>query len=793
MTPVASNSADLENRLAFETLVSDLAARLAAAPGHALASTVEAALEETARLLGADRGQLLSVDVAGSEVRLLHAWHPHKIESSDRAVPASSVSELAPWAADLLATKRQPLAISALDELPPEAQRDRASFVARGVRSAFWVPVAIGPDLRYVLAIEATGGEVHWPRWLAQRLPRLGEILAHAVERKRVADAVRETDARIALATSSADAGPWDLDLSTGRIWATPAARTLYGFADDAEVTFEAVLSVVHPDDVVRVRERVSQAETTRGEFVDEYRVVLQGGAIRWVAVRGRAQQAADGSGRHIFGMSVDVTTRKLAEAEHRANVAHLQAAVDAAGLGFYLMSPPGETADLDDRARDLFGIPPEQERLARTFWLEHVHPDDRDRVTQASQDVQGGAAEHLSRIYRYLHPTRGLVWYQHTTRTFERDSSGRPVRVAGVLQDITEQKRIEWEIRERETRLEAAAALAGLGFYEIDFGKGRAFVDERFRDLCGMPSAPLKGLQAVEFWRGHVHAGDRPRLDEVLQQGRAGTLDRVSLEYRFLHPARGERWFQHFAAVVGREGSAGAVRCVGVLQDITESKRAEEELSTLGRRLIQAHEAERALLARDLHDDVTQRMAVLAIELGRAESATPGRARSDTLKTVREGLVRLSEDIHSLAYQLHPAILEELGLAEALRAECERKGRHGGLEVALDLDALPAAVEKDATLCLYRVAQEALNNVARHAHARTAGVVLRHVDGGLLLAVKDDGVGFDPKEPRARKSLGLVSMRERLRLVNGTLDIESAPGQGTVIVAWVPGEGGPR
>ena len=185
--------------------------------------------------------------------------------------------------------------------------------------------------------------------------------------------------------------------------------------------------------------------------------------------------------------------------------------------------------------------------------------------------------------------------------------------------------------------------------------------------------------------------------------------------------------------------------------------------------------------------------MAVLAIELGQAESAAPGGAQSKTLRTVREGLVRLSEDIHSLAYQLHPSVLEELGLAEALRTECERKGRHGGIDVSLDLDTLPSAVGKEATLCLYRVAQEALNNVARHARAHAASVVLRQVDGGLLLAIRDDGVGFDPGEPRGRGGLGLVSMRERLRLVNGTLDVESAPSQGTVIVAWVPGNGGPQ
>ena len=166
---------DLKNQLAFEMLMSDVSARLVAAPDQTLASTVETALEETARFFGADRGDLLSVDAPRCEIRVLHAWHADTVESSDRGVPASSFAEHMPWAADLIVTKRQPLVMSALDELPPEAQRDRASFTAMGVRSAVWVPIAIGPDLRYMLSIEATHREVPWPHSVVRRLPRLGE------------------------------------------------------------------------------------------------------------------------------------------------------------------------------------------------------------------------------------------------------------------------------------------------------------------------------------------------------------------------------------------------------------------------------------------------------------------------------------------------------------------------------------------------------------------------------------------------------------------------------------------
>ncbi len=346
---------------------------------------------------------------------------------------------------------------------------------------------------------------------------------------------------------------------------------------------------------------------------------------------------------------------------------------------------------------------------------------------------------------------------------------------------------------RRSDARLASGADLAGLGFYEVNFDEGVMYADDRLRDLCGIPPDRTQGLQVLEFWLEHLHPDDRQRMLDLRQQMQDGRLDRLSIEYRYLHPGRGEKWVHHLAGASTRDATGRAVRTYGVLRDITERKRTEDELRDLSRRLIQAHEEERALLARELHDDVTQRLAVLAIDVGRAELAAPGGAPAETMQAVREGLTRLSEDIHTLAYQLHPSVLEELGLVEALRTECERIGRQGRVEISVELEPLPAIVGKDAALCLFRVAQEALNNVIRHAGARAASVVLRQMDGGLIVAVRDDGIGFDPGSPRQGRSLGLASMRERLRLVNGTIDIDSAPGRGTAIVAWVPAAGGSR
>jgi PAS domain S-box-containing protein len=390
------------------------------------------------------------------------------------------------------------------------------------------------------------------------------------------------------------------------------------------------------------------------------------------------------------------------------------------------------------------------------------------------------------------VHQSIGILGFStvHARREWPPALVKRLQLVAQVFTNALARERQEHRLLRSQARLAASADLAGLAFYEVDFREGVAHVDERLRDLCGIPADRSQGLQALDFWMEHIHPEDRARVLELRRQLHAGELERLSVEYRFPHPTRGERWIHHVGRVARRDAGGRTIRSFGVLRDITEAKQAEAALRDLSWRLIRAHEDERALLARELHDDVTQRLAVLAIDVGRAERAAPGQAQADVMRSVRTELVRLSEDIHSLAYQLHPSVLEELGLVEALRAECERRGRQGRLAVTMDLQPLPALAGKEAQLCMFRVAQEALTNVARHAGTGAASLTLRQADGGLLLAVSDDGVGFDPARPREGRSLGVASMRERLHLVGGTLDIETAPGRGTTVVAWVPAPG---
>jgi signal transduction histidine kinase len=210
--------------------------------------------------------------------------------------------------------------------------------------------------------------------------------------------------------------------------------------------------------------------------------------------------------------------------------------------------------------------------------------------------------------------------------------------------------------------------------------------------------------------------------------------------------------------------------------------------LRALAARLLRAQEEERRRIAREMHDDWTQRLALACIDLvklerhiGAPEVALP------LLRTVHEQLVRLAEDVHSLSRQLHPSILDDLGLVEALRSECTSFARREGIAVSYRPGDVPPLVPRDVALCVYRVAQEALRNVAKHAAVNEARVALAGTGPELVLRVEDDGAGFDVAAVRSAPGLGLSSMEERVRLVRGRLVVASAPGRGTTVEVHVP------
>jgi signal transduction histidine kinase len=220
--------------------------------------------------------------------------------------------------------------------------------------------------------------------------------------------------------------------------------------------------------------------------------------------------------------------------------------------------------------------------------------------------------------------------------------------------------------------------------------------------------------------------------------------------------------------------------------------RQAREGLRRLAAKLLGAQEEERRRIAREMHDDWTQRLALLGIDMVKMEKhlGTPETALP-LLSTMQQQLVSLSEDMHALSRQLHPSILDDLGLVEALRSECSSFSHREGIAVVYRADEVSPALSNDVALGIYRVAQEALRNIAKHAAIKEASVSLVATDTELRLRVHDCGVGFDLTQHPAQPGLGLSSMEERVRLVRGHLSVTSAPGQGTMVEVSVPRNAG--
>jgi len=286
-------------------------------------------------------------------------------------------------------------------------------------------------------------------------------------------------------------------------------------------------------------------------------------------------------------------------------------------------------------------------------------------------------------------------------------------------------------------------------------------------------------------FLSTHLHPDDRER---VLASFR--NKDRVNeyLDLTFRMVALDGRvvWFQSLVSFEFQEKQP--LKSRGFITDISERKQAEEALRDLSGRLITAQEEERRRIARELHDDVNQRMAVLSIEIDQLGRELPGSRKAlEQYRKLQLHAQEISTDIHRLSYQLHPSKLDHLGLSPAVKSLCRELSENGSLDVAFQERGVPTDLPQDITLCLFRVAQESLRNSARHSGSQTAQVLLSRVNNEIRLTVSDQGRGFDTNSELMKKGLGFISMQERLKIVGGEIKIFSTAFRGTRIEVSVP------
>ena len=484
----------LGSLLAFETLISDLSSRFINLSPHDVDREIEEALRRVCELLGFDYAVLWQWS-AGAPVAITptHAYPLRK----GLDPPDTRVQDQYPWCVQQMLAGRR-IALPSLEELPPEAAVDRESARLVGIRSNLTLPLAVGGEPVGALAINTLRAQRDWPDAVVNRLQLVAQVFANALARRRHELRLRESEERLALAADSAEAGLWTLDWATGVFWLTDRARAIFGFRVDEVVTLERLEASIHPEDRDRVRGAVA-ASLTAGEPARlEYRILHPDGGVRWVDTRGRPHLGTDGRPERSMGVSIDVTERKAAEEAFRAGQARLEAAADLAGLGFYEVDFAGQTVFVDDGFREVCGLPAERESGLGPvqFWIEQVHPDDRDRMLGLRRQLHEGTVERLNADYRYRHPVRGEVWLHHVARVTRRDETGWVVRTFGVLRDITERRKREEALRQSLAEIER---LKDRLQAESDYLKAEIRVVRQQGEVTGQSPAIQKVLRLAE------------------------------------------------------------------------------------------------------------------------------------------------------------------------------------------------------------------------------------------------------------------------------------------------------
>jgi PAS domain S-box-containing protein len=385
------------------------------------------------------------------------------------------------------------------------------------------------------------------------------------------------------------------------------------------------------------------------------------------------------------------------------------------------------------------------------------------------------GTVQAVLVLWEVIHwPMTTSFFYLGIVATMAYEMSREALRAAQLSDDL----------RESEARMTLASEAAGFGVWMWSIARNQIWGSERWLGLFGFaPNATVTFENVMQ----RIHPDDREGVERAARRALEDRVDYVD-EYRVILPDDTQRWVTARDRVYP-DTQGNPVRMMGAMIDITERHRAEAVARELGGRLINAQEDERRRMARDLHDDLSQRLALISVELDMFGQQPPAQreAIAGRMQEFSREVASLASEVHRLAHQLHPAKLQQLGLAATVRGIC--KALAAAHEIAIEFEShdVPRVLPDDAALCLYRITQEALQNAIKHSGATGAKVELAANERELRLTVTDDGHGFDPEAAEARGSLGIVSMRERARMVRGRISVQSRPGEGTRIEARVP------
>ena len=604
-----------------------------------------------------------------------------------------------------------------------------------------------------------------------------------ALERKRAEDGLRESDERYRWIVENTTEGISVADSNFCITFVNRQMAEMLGYDPD-EMLGRSVLDFVFPEDVEQKRQSFERRRAgLRERYEDRFR--HKDGSAVSVQIGSTPIFNVSGEFGGALVMISDISERKRAEQVLHARDKELLEAQRVAHVGSWVWDPETDNISWSEESYRIAGrdpnLPPVNFREQRRLYT----PESWERLQRGVEEaLRNGTPYELD---LELVRRDGIKKWIRTRGEAHRDATGRVALLRGTTQDITDRKNAEEALRESESRFRNVFQDAGVGMIIASLDGRFLAVNPTFCEYLGYSEEELLRMTVEEV----TQPEDWPLFSAKLQEAVATGASFRRFEKRCRHKSGCTVYMESSVSLI-RTPDGKPQYFVGESLNVTERKMVEQSLAQANLRLIDAQEEERARIARDLHDDINQRLALLAIalqQLGRdlPESAADLGQRLDELF---EQTIEISTDVQSISHELHPSKLEYFGIVSAITSFCQELEKKQKLEIHFSNENAPATVPRETSICLFRVLQEALRNAVKHSGVRRFEVCLYGTPGGIGLRVSDSGVGFDVEN--SKWGLGLISMRERLRLVQGALSIRTKPGGGTTIDAFAPttGEG---
>ena len=485
-----------------------------------------------------------------------------------------------------------------------------------------------------------------------------------------------------------------------------------------------------------------------------------------------------------------DVTARRRSEAQLRESEERLSLAVAGAREGVWDLNLVTGDVIYSPRWKQMLGYEGDEIEPHISAFQRLVHPDDRIRADEAQNSVASGETT-FEAEFRILHKEGHYVHVLSRGYPVRSRPGGPVVRIVGTHLDLTDRKLAEAALRESEERLRLAFAGAQEGVWDWNLETGAVLYSPRWIEMLGYE--PHEVEPHVSAWERLIHPDDVPlaqRLSRSLEEG----AQIYEGEFRLRHKQGQYIHVLSRGFPVRRNPGGPVVRIVGTHFDLTarmeaeqlaERRRAEQARTEWLTRLVFAQEDERRRIAREMHDQFGEQLTALSRRIERLKAAANGgQEMTAAIEALEETARQLDRDVEQLVWELRPTALDDLGVRAALDNYVRNWSQREGITAELHTSGLlDDRLPSDTETTLYRIAQEALTNVARHSQATRADVILERRDAHVVLIIEDNGVGFDPARTGDRLGFGLTGMHERAALVGAQLQIESAPGEGTTVL----------